>query len=130
MSNNENHESFDRLAELRKRGDGFRAPDPAYFEKLAERSIRAGKQPARTVGINRKWLSLAAAVVLLLVATFIFWPGAADDGQLATEDLLPASEALLADIDASDIEAYISDNLDNFETELYAAETSNFDSHE
>ncbi len=130
MSNNEDHERYGHLAELRKNGDGFRTPDPAYFEALAERSIQAGQQSARTVGINRKWLSLAASFVLLLIATFIFWPGATNKGQLAEFETVPASEELLADIDASDIEAYIADNLDNFETELYANETSNFDSND
>ena len=130
MSSNENDELPGRLAELRKRGDGFRAPAPGYFEELAERSIRAGREPARTVGLNRKWLSMAAAIALLLVAVFLLWPNAGDNEQLAAETTTPASEDLLADIDASDIQAYIADNLDNFETELYAAEMPNFDPNE
>lgn len=129
MSSNENHELPGRLTELRKQGDGFRTPDPAYFNELAERSIRAGKQPARTVGINRKWLSMAAAVLLLLIATVLLWPDA-QNNQYAENETIPASEELLANIDASDIEAYIADNLDNFEAELLSDEFTNFDSNE
>ncbi|TXF87078.1 hypothetical protein FUA23_18975 [Neolewinella aurantiaca] len=130
MSNNEKTELTGLLAELQQRGDGFRTPAPGYFDELATRSIEAGKQPARTVGINRKWLSLAASVVLLLVATVLLWPNGSGSEQLATETQQPASEDLLAEIDASDIEAYITDNLDNFETELFAAEAYNFESYE
>jgi len=130
MSSNENPELSGRLAELQKRGDGFRTPDPAYFEALAERSIRAGQQPARTVNMRQKWLSIAAAIALLLVATFMLWPGAPGE-QLHTDNkTTTVSEDLLADIDAADIEAYISDNLDSFEPELYAAGTSNLDPYE
>jgi hypothetical protein len=130
MSNNENHELSGRLAELQKRGDGFRTPEPAYFTDLAERSILAGKAPARTVGIGRKWMSLAAAVILLLVAAFTLWPTSVNDARVAEDTPVPASEEILAGIDAEDIEAYIAENLDNFETELYSAETSNFDFNE
>lgn len=121
MSSNENHELSGHLADLRKRGDGFRTPEPDYFEALAERSIKAGRQPARTVSINRKWMGLAAAIALLLIATFVLLPTTTETDQLTTNNTTTASEELLAEIDASDIEAYIADNLDNFETELYAA---------
>jgi hypothetical protein len=120
MSSNKDPNLPDLLADLRKRGDGFRTPTPGYFEELAERSIKAGRQPARTANINRKWLSLAASAVLIFIATVLLWPNAPGNGQLANESQQPASQELLAEIDASDIEAYIADNLDNFETELYA----------
>lgn len=130
MSSNKDPNLPDLLADLRKRGDGFRTPAPGYFEELAERSIKAGRQPARTISINRKWLSLAASAVLIFIATVLLWPNAPSNGQLANESQKPASQKLLAEIDASDIEAYIADNLDNFETELYATESSNFDPYE
>jgi hypothetical protein len=130
MSSNKDPNLPDLLADLRKRGDGFRTPAPGYFEELAERSIKAGQQPARTVPINRTWLSIAASIALIFLASVVFWPKATDGPQIAQASVQPASEDLLAEIDASDIEAYIADNLDNFETELYATESSNFDPNE
>ncbi len=127
MPSNEHDEISGRLAELRKRGDGFRTPEPRYFEELAERSIQSGQRPAKTAGINRRWLSIAASVALLLLATVLLWPKATADTPQANNETLPASEILLADIEASDIEAYIANNLDNFETELYAVEVANLD---
>lgn len=127
MSSNEDPELPGRLAGLRRRGDGFRAPDAAYFEQLADRSLAAGKQPARSVGISRRWLGLAATLVVLVVAAFLLRPAPVAEEAPVTANATPASEALLADIDAADIEAYIADNLDNFDTEFYVAEASNTD---
>ena len=130
MSSNKDPNLSGPLADLQRRGDGFQTPAPDYFEALAKRSIEAGRQPARTISTNRQWLSLAASVVLLFIATVLLWPDTADNRPLANKSQQPTSKALLAEIDASDIEAYIADNLDNFETELYATEFSNFHPNE
>lgn len=130
MSNNEDPNLPDFLDDLRKRGDGFRTPAPGYFEELAERSIQAGRQPARTVFISRTWLGVAASIALIFLATVIFWPSSTDGPQIAQATVQPASEDLLAAINTSDIEAYIADNLDNFEAELYATESPNFHPNE
>ena len=92
--------------------------------------MEAGQQPARTSSTKRQWMSLAASAVLVFSDTVLLWPDTADNRPLANKSQQPTSKALLAEIDASDIEAYIADNLDNFETELYATEFSNFHPNE
>jgi hypothetical protein len=129
MSNNEDPRLSGPLADLRNTGDGFRTPPPAYFDDLAERVLHdAAQRPAVIRRLYQPWMAIAAALLLLLVAGFLLWPVAtATDGDLVAGNPQPATDhrplttdEILAEIDPADIEAYISADLDNFESELYA----------
>jgi len=116
----ENPEGNGPLADLRGRGDGLKSPPPAYFDALADRALAATEQPAAVRRLPLRWLAAAATVVLLLVAAFLLRPGA--NGEVAENPATtppPASaEMLLANLDPDDIDAYIADELDEYETEL------------
>lgn len=133
MSSNEDPRLHGPLADLRKQGDGFRTPSSAYFDDLAERAIKgAAREPAVTRRLYQPWMAIAASLLVLLVAGFLLWP--TDNGQPithngqpttanqqpTTDNGQPTTDDILADIDPADIEAYISEDLDNFEAELYA----------
>ncbi|MFK8165424.1 MAG: hypothetical protein AB8H12_23455 [Lewinella sp.] len=121
MSDHDEPSLGEFLTGLREKGDGFLPPSPDYFDQLANRALREEHKPVRLKTMRRTWLAAAAAVMLLLVAAFLLLP-TNDDTQTAANEPVesPSSETLLADLDAEDIDAYISDQLDDFETELYA----------
>lgn len=121
MSDHDEPRLGEFLAGLREKGDGFRAPSPEFLEELANRTLTKERRPAQVRPLYRSWWSAAAAVMLLLVAAFLFVPKG-DDVVVANNDagITSSSKALLAELDAEDIDAYISDQLDDFESELYA----------
>jgi hypothetical protein len=119
MSDHDEPSLGEFLTGLQEKGDGFRTPSPEYLEGLASRALAEEDRPARVRPLRRSWWSAAAAVMLLLIATFLLLPKG--DKELVAETVpTPSSEALLAELDAEDIDAYISDQLDDFESELYA----------
>ena len=120
MSNNEDPQLSGPLADLHARGDGFRTPPTAYFDELAGRAIQnAASKTAVTRRLYQPWMAIAASLLVLLVAGFLLWP--TNNDQLTTDNRQPiTADEILADIDPADIEAYIANDLDNFEAELYA----------
>lgn len=125
----------DILAELKNQGDGYRAPDAAYFDRLADEAIVRAKAPAAVRRLPRRTVFAAAATFLLLVVAVLFFlpAGTAGEDQLAAAGpdslTIPAptpppapttTEDIFADLDATDIDNYIADNLEDFEHELYA----------
>lgn len=120
MSDHDEPHLGEFLADLREKGDGFRAPSPALLEEMANRTLAEERRPAQVRPLYRSWWSAAAAVMLLLVAAFLFVPKGDEEVIASNVGLTVSSEALLAELDAEDIDAYISDQLDDFETELYA----------
>ena len=114
------HEHLDRL---RGKGDGFRTPEPAYFEQLARRAVEAAEiTPSRKPAVVRSlWqrprrlaLAAAAAVALLLcVWQFALAPATAPPGDLVAvtpEQAIapaPSSDELLAELDPAEVDAYI-----------------------
>lgn len=121
MSDHDEPRLGEFLAGLREKGDGFRAPTPESLEAMAGRALTEARRPAKVRPLQRTWWSVAAAVMLLLAAVFLLLP-ADDEGVVAdgSPEIPPSSEALLADLEAEDIDAYISDQLEHFESELYA----------
>jgi hypothetical protein len=119
MSNKEMRELPETLRSLKGRGDGLKSPDPDYFEALAEASLAEGQRTAAVRRFPLRQLLAAAAAVLLLIGVWFFSPGeeAGTDG-MAVESL--SSEELLNQLTAEDIDAYIDDQLYDFESELYA----------
>ena len=130
MSSNEDPRLSGPLADLRNTGDGFRTPPPAYFNDLADRVLDAdaARHPAVTRRLYQPWMAIAATLLLLCVAGFLLWPApTVTDGYLAADNPHPptanrpmTTDEILAEIDPAEIEAYISADLDNFESELYA----------
>ncbi len=115
----------EHLSNLRARGDGFRAPAPDYLDALADRALSAGKRQAPVRMIRQRWWAAAAAIALLLVGT-VFWLRPLPEAAMAAGPSVDYnSEALLAELEAEDINAYISDQLEDFETELYATVSAN-----
>ncbi|MFT6000324.1 MAG: hypothetical protein ACI81P_002785 [Neolewinella sp.] len=121
MSDHDEPRLGEFLVGLREKGDGFRTPSPEFLEELANRTLAEERRPARVRPLHLTWWSAAAAVMLLLLVTFLLLPKG-NEGPVATNDsaVSPSSEALLVELDADDIDAYISDQLDEFEFELYA----------
>ncbi|MTB52282.1 hypothetical protein [Lewinella sp. W8] len=116
MSNNDKDQLPDLLASLKSRGDGYRTPGPEYFAELAERSMAAGKQRAVRTSLWRWSAAVAAGLLLVLGLWFAGGPATEEGSLLANE--MTESELLLADISEEDIDAYISEQLYDFETEL------------
>ncbi|WP_020566918.1 hypothetical protein [Neolewinella persica] len=121
MSDHDEPRLGEFLSGLREKGDGFRVPSPDYLDELTNRALSQGRNPVPVRTMARTRWAAAAAVMLLLLATFLLLP-TTDGKQTAADDTTkqPSSEMLLADLDAEDIDAYISDQLDDFESELYA----------
>lgn len=126
MSNNEDPRLSGPLADMRANGDGFRTPPPDYFDALTDRVLKdVARPPAVTRRLYQPWMAIAASLLLLLVAGFLLFPNSTDN-QLATDNRQPTTaDELLADLDPEDIEAYIATDLDNFESEIYAANADN-----
>lgn len=123
MSNNDDPQLSGFLAGLREKGDGFRAPTPDYLEEITNRALQDAVRPAVVRPLYRTWLAVAAAVLLLLLAGTFLLPALTTDadGPTASQPVNYNSEALLADLEPEIIDAYIADQLDEFETELYAS---------
>ncbi|MEL7161512.1 MAG: hypothetical protein AAFN92_12210 [Bacteroidota bacterium] len=112
----------EKLRELRERGDGFVAPGPDYFARLAETAREQAMTettPVRRLRYLRPWRMAAAILFFGLVA---FWllrsPTTAKTG--------PTSEELLAEISPDAIEAYIDAELEDFGTELLTEVADNY----
>ena len=124
MSNNEEPRLSDFLSGLREKGDGFQSPAPDFLDEIASRAITEAARPAVVRPLYRTWLAAAAAVLLLLLAGTFLLPSLTDEADgpaAAASNVNYNSEALLADLDPAVIDAYIADQLDEFETELYAS---------
>lgn len=121
---NEPHLS-DHLNSLRESGDGFKAPTADYLEGLTNRVLAEGKQPAPVRSLSQRWWGAAAAVALLLISGLLWLQPATTAAVAETDSFNYNSEALLADLDAEDINAYISDQLEDFEAELYTSVSEN-----
>jgi len=106
------------LRGLKGHGDGMMSPGKDYFEAMAQATIREGQRPAATRSLPLlRWLA-AAGLVLLLLGGWIFSREAAGEESLADKPL--NSEELLNQLSVEDIDAYIDDQLHDFEPELYA----------
>ena len=102
------------LRSLRADGDGLPRPEADYFSRLAETAIREGKRPERRPPpIPRYWLGAAATVLLLLLAGWLLL-----DGRTSEPPPPRSVDALLADVDADLIEEYISEHIEEYDTEL------------
>jgi len=107
------------LRNLKGRGDGLKSPEPAYFEALAKASLEEGQRTAVVRKFPLRQLLAAAAAILLLIGVWVFSPGeGASADAMAIEEF--NSEELLDQLTAEDIDAYIDDQLYDFESELYA----------
>ena len=84
--------------------DGYLTPDAEYFENLARRAT-AAPQHRRRPPLRTAWLYAAAACLLLLLYF----------GRPASEPV--STDLLLEDIPVEDIDAYLMENLDEFEAE-------------
>ena len=101
---------------MKGRDEGFRVP-PGYFEGLP------GQEAFRTP-VRRAWLArhrslraIAAAVSLLLMSAAAYWYWQRPLAQSAAPALADIS---LAEIPEADIQAYIVDNIVDFEDEIAA----------
>lgn len=123
MSNKDQDQLPDLLENLRSRGDGYRSPGPEYFAELAEKSIAAGRRPATSTSLWRWSAAVAASLVLVLGLWFSVGSSSQKEALVANE--VPESELLMADLSEEDIEAYISEQLYDFEAELLESATLN-----
>jgi hypothetical protein len=116
MSNNDKDQLPELLGAMKSRGDGYRTPGPEYFSALADRSIEVGKKPALRATIFRWSAGVAASLLLALALWFMVGPSD-NEGRLVA-DQVSESELLLAEVSEEDIDAYITEQLYDFETEL------------
>jgi len=120
MPNREQEKLPDLLESLRKQGDGLSGPGEAYFEAIAAKAIAQAKAPAVKRSLRTRWLAVAASVIGLLFATWwIVQPAEGTDPSIAEKDITLSSDELLAEINVEDIDAYVSDQIDEFTLELY-----------
>ncbi|SEQ77856.1 hypothetical protein [Neolewinella agarilytica] len=120
MSNKEMRELPETLRNLKGAGDGLKSPDPAYFEALAKASLAEGQRTAVVRRLPLRQLLAAAAAILLLIGFWVFSPGGEGAGTDGVAVASLSSEELLNQLTAEDIDAYIDDQLYDFESELYA----------
>lgn len=121
MPNKEDDNLPDVLRQLKSAKDGYTPPPDQYFLNLAERSLHVAKAPAVVKVGYRRWLAVAASVLVLLLAGW--WiVGPAESGPYLANDQpdIPSSDELLADIEAELIDAYVTEQIDEFTLELYA----------
>jgi hypothetical protein len=102
----ENKDIFDYL-KVNKIG----GPDASYFENLANSVIEKSQSNTPIIPLYRKpitWISAAAASIAILLLVNLFnQPDEPGNVLLA-----------LNDIPSNEIEAYVSENIDDFDTEL------------
>ena len=119
MPNSEEDRLPDFLQSLREQGDGLTGPDEDYFSAMATKAMAQAKQPASVRTLGGRWLAVAATVLLLLVAGWWSSREAGTEVLSANSGAQPSSDELLADINVEEIDAYISEQIDEFTLELY-----------
>ncbi|MEM6770835.1 MAG: hypothetical protein AAF597_09650 [Bacteroidota bacterium] len=120
MSNKDKEQLPDVLTALKRKGDGFSSPDAAYFEAMADRAIQEAQKPAVRRALSRNWLAVAASVLVLVFAGWWLLNAGAEEGVVvAKAETRPSSDELLAEISIEDIDAYVSEQIDEFTLELY-----------
>lgn len=107
------------LRSLKNSGDGLKSPEPAYFEALAKASLLEGQRPAVERRLPLRRLLAVAAAILLLMSVWVFSPAKDTEANSMASSTLN-SEELFNQLTAEDIDAYIDDQLHDFESELYA----------
>ena len=120
MPNREEEQLPDILRALREQGDGLSTPDAAYFEDVAARAMAEARAPARQRSLTGRWLAVAASVLVIMFAGW--WALQPAEGRMdatAQATAGQSSEDLLAEVSAEDIDAYISEQIDEFTLELY-----------
>lgn len=120
MPNREEDKLPDLLQSLRKQGDGFSSPGQDYFEAMAKRSLEQARQPAVRRSLSSRWLAIAAsALVLMLAGWWMLKPGDDAASAITAQGSPMSSDELLAEINIEEIDAYISEQIDEFTLELY-----------
>lgn len=119
MLNSEEEKLPEFLRSLRKRGDGLTTPEEAYFSAMAGKAIAASKRSAPVRLLYRNWLAVAASVMLLLVAGWWFSRGGTGETLQADKAVAQSSDELLSEINVEEIDAYVSEQIDEFTLELY-----------
>lgn len=94
---------------------------PDYLERLADKVLAESGTPQPRV-VHKRWFRLryaaAAAVVLLALG---LWYASPFEGEMAAPPTLASWE----DIPTEDLQAYVTNHLDEFEVDLLAAYTLN-----
>lgn len=120
MPNREEEKLPELLQALREQGDGLSSPEADYFAALAKRSIAQAKAPATQRFLGGRWLAGAASVlVLMLAGWWMLQPSVSVDEAVAGQATTVSSEEILAEINIDDIDAYVSEQIDEFTQELY-----------
>lgn len=120
MPNREEEKLPDLLQSLRTQGDGLFSPGEDYFEAMAARSIAKAKVPAAQRSLTGRWWLMAASVlVLMLAGWWIIQTANNIDPAYAEQETARSSDELLAEINIEDIDAYVSEQIDEFTLELY-----------
>jgi len=107
------------LQALKIKGDDWQCPDEAYFNTMAEQAMMRANQPpiARRLLTNHR-LAIAASILLLLLAGWWLKPGI-QRTLIAEYKSTAKSEELLAEIALEEIDAYVTEQIDEFTQELY-----------
>ena len=120
MPNREEDKLPDLLQSLREQGDGLSSPGGDYFEAMARRSIEQAKKPAVERSLTSRWLAIAASVLVLMLAGWWMLQSVENAATtLTAEEPTMSSDELLAEINIEDIDAYVSEQIDEFTLELY-----------
>lgn len=120
MPNRDEDKLPDILRTLREQGDGLTSPGEAYFSNMAAKAIGKGKEPASVRPVAIRWVAVAASVLVLL--TIGWWmSGASGEAEIpfAEQTVEMSSDELLAEINVEAIDAYVSEQIDEFTLELY-----------
>lgn len=137
MKNRENLEEELRdlspfLADLKKQGDGLKVPE-GYFDQfegnLFQKMKQKGIQRTQAGGTNtrhglrgssiklRYWMAAAACIAMLLAAFWFFQPARQSEFQ----PMALGSEQLAATISQEELEAYVLENVHEFDSEQLAS---------
>jgi|GEM_PF-1988998 hypothetical protein len=131
MSSNENPKPSGPLADLKGRGDGFRTPLPAFFDRLADEAITAGQQTATVRSLWPRLQYVALGVFLLLLVSFLLQGTFADVGNGHTTETKPSAAELLAKLKPDDIKNYLEDYpAADLEAEIFPADYPETDDDE
>lgn len=117
MPNREEDQLPGILKGMQGKGDGFTAPSEDYFARMAERVTAAAEAPAAVRPAYGRWLSIAASVLLLMVAGWYITSDTTVVNLANDGTVLPTSDELLAGITAEDIDAYLIEELDDLTLE-------------
>jgi anti-sigma-K factor RskA len=117
------------LDQLKDKGDGMSAP-PDYFSRLNERVMQRLEaegeirtpEPVRfwSVAVNRTRMAVAAAAAVVLLLTAWWWMRPAETPLVA--DTGVQEEMTVDSLTQEDAEAYIQENIMEFDAEMLAAE--------